>query len=356
MLLVSAKPREGLRQIRRARFAVQVNMEYVQTVLVQIAATKLDEASGPQGLLPAIEAHRDLASAQRGFQGMRITRTANPEGDVLVVVETRWANNNAMADYSTLKNNVESIIRAHEGELVPSSLQVHRMESLKSETAEAPARIYDRLALALLIPLGVLAFALLCIYGLSRIYLALPTEAATPLAAGIALGVLGISWYFASNPSAPRWQVLGIAAVAVATLAIGGTAAAIYDEGNKEVKTAEPPPSATAPAGSTTPAAPGAAVIGMEDNKFVPTDITVASGTTINLNNKGLAVHNVHVADASGNYASAFCKATGTEPCSKPASVPAGATATITISLGAGTYDFRCDFHPLDMKGKLTVK
>ena len=161
MLLVSAKPREGLRQIRRARFAVQVNMEYVQTVLVQIAATKLDEASGPQGLLPAIEAHRDLASAQRGFQGMRITRTANPEGDVLVVVETRWANNNAMADYSTLKNNVESIIRAHEGELVPSSLQVHRMESLKSETAEAPARIYDRLALALLIPLGVLAFALL---------------------------------------------------------------------------------------------------------------------------------------------------------------------------------------------------
>src|SRR3990172_6651533 len=123
MLLASAKPREGLRQIRRARFAVQVNMEYVQTVLVQIAATKLDEASGPQGLLPAIEAHRDLASAQRGFQGMRITRTANPEGDVLVVVETRWANNNAMADYSTLKNNVESIIRAHEGELVPSSLQ-----------------------------------------------------------------------------------------------------------------------------------------------------------------------------------------------------------------------------------------
>jgi plastocyanin/heme-degrading monooxygenase HmoA len=356
MLLVSAKPREGLRQIRRARFAVQVNMEYVQTVLVQIAATKLDEASGPQGLLPAIEAHRDLASAQRGFQGMRITRTANPEGDVLVVVETRWANNNAMADYSTLKNNVESIIRAHEGELVPSSLQVHRMESLKSETAETPARIYDRLALALLIPLGVLAFALLSIYGLSRIYLALPSEAATPLAAGIALGVLGISWYFASNPSAPRWQVLGIAAVAVATLAIGGTAAAIYDESNKEVKTAEPPPSATAPAGSTTPAAPGAAVIGMEDNKFVPTDITVASGTTINLNNKGLAVHNVHVADASGNYASAFCKATGTEPCSKPAAIPAGSTGTITVSIPAGTYDFRCDFHPVDMKGKLTVK
>ena len=356
MRLASAKPREGLRQIRRARFAVQVNMEYVQTVLVQIAATKLDEASGPQGLLPAIEAHRDLASAQRGFQGMRITRTANPEGDVLVVVETRWANNNAMADYSTLKNNVESIIRGHEGELVPSSLQVHRMESLQSETAEAPARIYDRLALALLIPVGVLSFALLCIYGLSRIYLALPSEAATPLAAGISLGVLGISWYFASNPSAPRWQILGIAAVAVATLAIGGTAAAIYDEGNKEVKTAEPPHAATAPAGSTTPAAPGAAVIDMQDNKFVPTEISVTSGATINLNNKGLAVHNVHVADAGGKYADLFCKTSGPQPCSKPAAMPAGSTGTITINIPAGTYDFRCDYHPVDMKGKLTVK
>ncbi len=332
-------------------------MEYVQTVLVKIAATKLNEATGPQGLLPAIEAHRDLASAQRGFQGMRITRTANPEGDVLVVVETRWANNNAMADYSTLKNNVESIIRAHDGELVPSSLQVHRMESLKSETAEAPARIYDRLALALLIPIGVLAFALLCIYGLSRIYLALPSSAATPLAAGIALGVLGISWYFASNPSAPRWQILGIGVIAVATLAIGGTAAALYDEGNKEVKAAPTPPAATAPAGaSTTPAPAGAVEIDMEDLKFTVTDISVNTGATINVNNKGAAVHNVHVADASGKFTDPFCKTSGPDPCSKPAAMPAGSSGTITISLPAGTYDFRCDFHPDQMKGKLTVK
>ncbi len=354
-MLASAHPPEGLRQIRRAPFAVQVNMEYVQTVLVQVAATKLDDALAPQGLLPALEAHRDMASAQRGFQGMRITRTANPEGDVLVVAETRWANNNAMADYSTLKDNVESIVRAHDGETVANSLQVHRMESLKSEAADAPNRIYDRLALALLIPVGVLAFALLCIYGLSRIYLALPAAAATPLAAGISLVVLGIAWYFSSNPSAPRWQVLGVAVIAVGTLAIGGTAAAIYDEENKVVHTAEPPV-ATAPAGgSTTPVAPGAAVIDMEDNKFVPGDVTVASGAIVNVNNKGQAIHNVHVADASGKYAAAFCKTTGTEPCSKPASVPAGATATITIGVPAGTYDFRCDFHPTEMKGELTV-
>jgi plastocyanin/heme-degrading monooxygenase HmoA len=332
-------------------------MEYVQTVLVQIAATKLEEATGPQGLLTALGAHRDFAAGQRGFLGMRVTRTANPEGNALVVTETRWANNNAMADYSTLKNNVESIVRAHESETVPGTLQVHRMEALKSEAAEAPNRIYDRLALALLIPIGVLAFALLCIYGLSRIYLALPSSAATPLAAGIALGVLGISWYFASNPSAPRWQILGIGAIAVATLAIGGTAAALYDEGNKEVKVAPTPPAATAPAGaSTTPAPAGAAEIDMEDLKFTVTDISVTSGATININNKGAAVHNVHVADASGKYTDQFCKTSGPDPCSKPTAVPAGSSATIAINLPAGTYDFRCDFHPDQMKGKLTVK
>ncbi len=331
-------------------------MEYVQTVLVQIAATKLDEAMGPQGLLTALEAHRDAASAQRGFQGMRITRTANPEGNILVVAETRWANNNAMADYSTLKTNVESIASAHESETVPNSLQVHRMESLKTEAADAPNRIYDRLALALLIPIGVLAFSLLCIYGLSRIYLALPAAAATPLAAGIALAVLGIASYFSSNPSAPRWQILGIALVAVATLAIGGTAAAIYDEDHKEVK-AHVEPGATVPAGgSSTPAAGGAPVIDMEDNKFTNADITVTSGATMTVNNNGAAIHNVHVAGSGGTYAAAFCKTTGTEPCSKPASIAGGATGTLEITLAPGSYDFRCDFHATEMQGKLTVK
>jgi plastocyanin/heme-degrading monooxygenase HmoA len=330
-------------------------MEYVQTVLVQIAATKLDEATGPQGLLTALEAHRDAAASQRGFQGMRITRTANPEGNVLVVAETRWANNNAMADYSTLKTNVESIAKAHESETVPNSLQVHRMESLKSEAADAPNRIYDRLALALLIPIGVLAFALLCIYGLSRIYLALPSSAATPLAAGIALGIFGIAAYFSSNPSAPRWQILGIGVVAVATLAIGGTAAALYDEGNKEVKEA-PTAVASVPAtgGSSTPAPAGAAEIDMEDNKFTNANVTVKSGDTVTINNKGAGTHNVHVA-TSGSYAVAFCKTTGTEPCSKPATISGGGTATMTVTLPAGTYDYRCDFHPTEMTGKLTV-
>ena len=169
------------------------------------------------------------------------------------------------------------------------------------------------------------------------------------------VGILGVAAYFSSNPSAPRWQILGIASIAVATLAIGGTAAALYDEGNKEVREA-PTAVASVPAnGSSTPAPAGAAEIIMEDNKFTSGEISVASGATINITNKGVGTHNVPVA-AAGSYAVAFCKTTGTEPCSKPATIPGSGTATMTVTLAAGTYDFRCDFHPTEMRAKLTVK
>src|SRR6185295_19367538 len=136
-------------------------MEYVQTVLARIQATKFEEATGPGGLFSELEAHRGYLDSQPGFEGMQLTRSANPEGDVLVVVETRWSNNNAMADYSTNEPNVASIINSHSDLLVPNSVQVHRMESDKAPSRDAPNRVYDRLALAVLIPLGVLALAAL---------------------------------------------------------------------------------------------------------------------------------------------------------------------------------------------------
>jgi heme-degrading monooxygenase HmoA len=334
-------------------------MEYVQTVLAQVQATRTADADA---IVSEVEAHRPVASSQRGFRGMRISRTANPEGNILLVVETRWSNNNAMADYSTLPENAASIIAAHGDALVPNSLQVHRMEAVTGEMAEAPHRVYDRLALALLVPIGVLAFALLVIYGLSRIYLSLPSSAATPLAAGIAIGILLIAWYFSANPQVPRWQLLGVVGVAIATLAIGGTAAAIYDDNNHEVKEVAAP--TTAPPAGQTPAAPGEVVIDMIDNKFVDASgnsesaVTVQGAnkeTTIPITNSGAATHNVHIA-ASGSFDAPFCKVNGPAPCSNPAAIPGGQTGKITFTLAAGTYDFRCDFHPQEMTGKITVQ
>jgi len=334
-------------------------MDYVQTVLASIQATKFDEASAPGGLLEELESHRDYLAGQRGSRGMSVTRSANPEGDVLVVVETRWAANNDMADYSSRDPNVAGILNRHAALLVPGSVQVHRMQSEKSEAQDAPNRVYDRLALALFWPVGILAFALVVIFALSRIYLTLPGSWATPMAVGIALIILGLAWYFAANPSVPRWQWAGAGAVLLIALGISGTAAAVYDDKHAEVKHAEGPV-ATAPAGGT-PAAPGTPEIDMGDNFFAdlsgnksPT-VTVKSGETIPVHNRGTALHNVHVA-ASGSFDAQFCKTTDPAPCSKPAQVPAGTDATLTVNIPPGTYNFRCDFHTAEMNGKLVVQ
>jgi len=325
-------------------------MEYVQTVLFKVPATRVDDALAPGGVLSDLEAHHDVAAAQPGFRGMHITRTANPEGDALVVVETRWASNNALADYTTLRTNAAAIVEQHSDQIVPGSLQTYRMEALTTERAEAPTRVYDRIMLPLLIPAGVLAFALLVIYGLSRIYLSLPNDAATPLAAVIALVILGLAFYFSANPNLPRWQIGGVVAAGVAALAIGGVAAAIYDEGHKEFVQAEP----TAP--SNGGGGPAANEIDMVDNAFEPTSLTVATGTTITVHNKGQATHNVHVADANGTYSATFCRVGGPTPCSDPASIAGGQSGKLVINLSPGTYDFRCDFHPTQMTGKLTIQ
>ncbi|MBI5287557.1 MAG: cupredoxin domain-containing protein [Chloroflexi bacterium] len=328
-------------------------MEYVHTILAQIAASN---ATAAESLLNELEAHRAVASTMRGYNGMRVSRTAHPEGNVLLVVETRWANNNAMVDYSTARENAFSIVEKHQDILVPGSLQTHRLESNSGgESGEAPNRMYDRLALALFVPVGVLAFALVVIYGMSRIYLALPTTGASIMAICVALGILLISAYFATNPSVPRWQWLAVAVAGIGALAVGGTVAAVYDEDNKEVHaapTVEPSPGG----GAETPTAPGALVIDMTDNKFDVTELTVTAATevVIQLKNSGAAIHNVDVA-VGGSFPSGICKK-GDAGCSDPANIRAGQSGTVTLNLAPGTYDYRCDFHPVEMTGTITAQ
>ena len=328
-------------------------MEYVHTVLAQIAAARAGDA---EPLIGELEAHRAAASTMRGYRGMRVSRTAHPEGNVQFVVETRWANNNAMVDYSTARENAFSIVEKHQDILVPGSLQTHRLESVTgAEGGEAPNRMYDRLALALFVPVGVLAFALVVIYGMSRIYLALPSTGASIMAVAVALGILLVSGYFATNPSVPRWQWLAVGVAAVGALAVGGTVAAVYDEENKEVHagpTVEPSPGN----GDATPAPPGALAIDMTDNKFDVTELTIAANTevVIQLTNSGLAVHNVDVA-VGGSFPAGICEK-GDPGCSDPANMRGGQSGTVTLNLAPGTYDFRCDFHVAEMTGTITAQ
>ena len=88
-------------------------------------------------------------------------------------METRWASNNAMADYSSEEPNIAAIINANQDVLVPGSVQILRMQSEAEEYQDAPNKTYDRLAGALLWPVGILAFSALVVFFLSRIYLTL---------------------------------------------------------------------------------------------------------------------------------------------------------------------------------------
>jgi plastocyanin len=91
------------------------------------------------------------------------------------------------------------------------------------------------------------------------------------------------------------------------------------------------------------------ATIVATDNKFDTTRLTVPANqpVTVTLQNKGQAIHNwrvLNVKDTAG-------KDVATQL------LPGGQSETITFTLAApGTFDFQCDTHPAEMKGKLTVQ
>jgi plastocyanin len=116
--------------------------------------------------------------------------------------------------------------------------------------------------------------------------------------------------------------------------------------------------SPTASAGPTGSVSPGGLEITMTDNHFDKSELTAAANTdvTIQLTNNGAAIHNLHIASASGTFSAAFCTTNGPEPCSDPNRLAGGSTGTLTFNLPAGTYPYRCDFHTQEMKGTLTVQ
>lgn len=331
-------------------------MEYVQTVLVRIRADKLGDASGAHGVIAELERHRAVIRRRPGALRMTITRSSEEGGDMLLSVETRWRDARSLDTYTATEPNAVSIIRSHTDELVPDSMQVRRAEALESESEEAKRGVvYERFALALLVPIGIVAFGLAIIYSLSRVYLEISHNAATGLAAVVALLILLVAWYFASNPGAIRVQVPAVALV-VAGLLIGGTVYAQVHEGphfEEHIDGGETPGEEPGPGGDF--------VLEMGDNFFAfggeqaPTiEVGANADVTLPIENSGTALHNVHVA-ASGSYDAAFCTTDGEAPCSDPARIPGGESGTLTFNLAPGTYDFRCDFHPNDMTGTLEV-
>ncbi len=95
-------------------------------------------------------------------------------------------------------------------------------------------------------------------------------------------------------------------------------------------------------------AAEGSLTIVATDNKYDKDTLTVKAGkdVSLTLDNKGAAIHNWHV----------FTKGKdGKEP--QTNLIAGGAKETIKFEIDkAGTYDFKCDVHPVEMVGKLIVQ
>lgn len=225
---------------------------------------------------------------------------------------------------------------------------------------EEDEEVHQRVVLPLVVPAAVFLFAMLVIYGLSRIYLELNeveiggVTMATPLAIGVSLAILFAAWYLATHPRVSQLQIGAMVFVAVALLTGGAIFAAVHDEGEDELVNGEP---------TATPDGVIDAIV-MGDNFFVYNDVTapeigVAAGQelTFEITNGGRALHNMHIGDTGGNFAVEFCAVGDPEPCSDPDEIFAGDTATITFRLDEpGTYSFRCDFHPLEMVGTIRVE
>jgi plastocyanin len=335
-------------------------MEYVQLTLAQMPADRLEEALKPGGLLDRLDRHRQELQRQPGFRDMRVVRSINRQGNVQLVVETRWADDQSLIDYETGQTTVASILEEFRHLLVPGSLQVVDMEALRSEEwwrqLEAERSVRERAVLPLLLPAGVFLFAVLVIYGLSRIYLELAhwkvgdVDAASLLALGISALILGVGWFVATRPRIRAWQVGGIAAVALLGILAGAIGAAVHQEGG-EVTTAvaeKPPAAATS---GPQPGAGGPSVV----IKAVPTlkfdrktlEIPANVDVTIRFINEDTGVpHNFAAYKTKEAKEALAVGELCTAPCEN----------TITVNVPPGKYFFRCDIHPVQMVGDLIAR
>lgn len=113
-------------------------------------------------------------------------------------------------------------------------------------------------------------------------------------------------------------------------------------------------PTATATAAPTGPLITGEGTINLRDNLFAPKDFRVQAGQEVifDLPNRGKVPHNMRIAGPDGGFD------TGDDAVSVPELVKAGEDGKLTWAVPAttGLYKFRCDIHPVEMTGTITVE
>lgn len=113
---------------------------------------------------------------------------------------------------------------------------------------------------------------------------------------------------------------------------------------------------AEAPTGDETPPTDGSVAfdVSMGDNFFQPKDLTVKAGqqVTLNLKNDGAAAHTFRFAGPDNQYNS------DDDVISDPFLINAGDSQAVifTAPEQPGAYDFKCEVHPPDQVGTITVQ
>jgi nitrite reductase (NO-forming) len=130
---------------------------------------------------------------------------------------------------------------------------------------------------------------------------------------------------------------------------VTGAAATGHDMSTPVPAAATTAAAAATAGGSTT----GNPKVETKDNLFATTSYTVKAGqkVTFDITNSGKVPHNMRVAQADGSFDGAGSVA------SDPEIVNPGKTATLSFTpTTPGTYKFRCDIHPDQMTGTITVQ
>lgn len=113
-------------------------------------------------------------------------------------------------------------------------------------------------------------------------------------------------------------------------------------------------PTATATAAPAGPLITGEGTINLRDNLFAPKDFRVQAGkqVVLDLPNRGKVPHNMRITGPDNAFD------TGDDAVSVPELVKAGEDGKLTWQVPAttGTYKFRCDIHPVEMTGTITVE
>ncbi len=106
--------------------------------------------------------------------------------------------------------------------------------------------------------------------------------------------------------------------------------------------------------GASAPASTGTIKVVTKDNLFDPKQITVKAGESVMFDvvNSGKVPHNMRIAPLDGNFDSASSSVT------TPEIINAGKSGMLDwkVPSQAGAYKFRCDIHPVEMTGVITVQ